>query len=296
MADLTAPICVACGGSDSREFWRDQTRTIRQCRACGLLFVFPQPDRTTLHSQFQSDYFTHGHADSLTRLELEFEAWRRPTLAGIVKRIRKLKATGKLLDVGCASGEIFEYFRDGDWELYGIEPSAMAFARLRQRFGPNPQLHLFNGYLRDACFETNSLDVITVLESLYYMPDPRHELSYVARILRDDGLLAIALPGYTYQRLMHCGPISYLVNGTRCSLTPSHLFYFSDKSLSMLLKSQGFRVFDTLQLGSSAYGSGFGRFTRQTYLPLVKALSGLTLGQINLAPHVLYLCQKSDGL
>lgn len=296
MADLTASICVACGESGSKEFWRDQTRTIRQCHACALLFVFPQPDRKALHSQFQSDYFTHGQADSPTRLELEFEAWRRPTLAGIVKRIRKLKPTGKLLDVGCASGEIFEYFRDGDWELYGIEPSAMAFERSRQRFEADQRLHLFNGYLPDVSFDPNSLDVITVLESLYYMPDPRYELSHVARILRDDGLLVIALPGYTYQRLMHSGPISYLLNGTRCSLTRSHLFYFSDRNLRILLASQGFRVFDTLQLGSSAYGSGFGRFARQAYLPLARALSGLTLGQINLAPHVLYLCQKSNGL
>ena len=296
MADLTTPICVACGGSDSKEFWRDQARTIRQCRTCGLLFVFPQPDRKTLHSQFQSDYFKRGDADAPTRLELEFEAWRRPTLADIVKRIRTLKTSGKLLDVGCASGEIFEYFRDGDWELYGIEPSAMAFVRSQKRFGSNPKLQLFNGYLGDVSFADNSFDVITVLESLYYMPDPRHELSHVARILRDDGLLAIALPGYTYQRLMHSGPISYLISGTRCSLTASHLFYFSDRNLSALLESQGFRVLDTFQLGSSTYGSGFGRFARQTYLPLVKALSSLTLGQVKLAPHVLYLCQKSNGI
>jgi len=200
------------------------------------------------------------------------------------------------LDVGCASGEIFEYFRGGDWDLYGIEPSAIAFARSQQRFAADPSLHLFNGYLGDASFADNSLDVITVLESLYYMPDPRHELSQVARILRDDGLLAIALPGYTYQRLRHSGPISYLMNGTRCSLTASHLFYFSDRNLSTLLKRQGFRVLDAFQLGSSTYGSRFGRFARRTYLPLVKALSGLTLGQIKLAPHVLYLCQKSNGV
>ena len=295
MEGTTIPICVACGRSDSKEFWHDQSRTIRQCRACGLLFVFPQPDREALHRQFQSDYFTHGLSESPTRLELEFEAWRKPTLAGIVKRIRKLKPAGKLLDVGCASGEIFEYFRDGDWELYGIEPSALAFERLRQRFGANSRVHLFSGYLRDACFEPNSLDVVTILESLYYMPDPRHELSRVARILRDDGLLVIAVPGYTYQRLIHSGLVGCLVNRTERSLTRSHLYYFSDQSLSTLLASQGFRVVDILQLGSSTYGSGFRRFARQTYLALVKTLSGLTLGHINLAPHVLYLCQKSTA-
>jgi SAM-dependent methyltransferase len=295
MSDSNGSICAACGSSDSREFWREPARTIRQCRDCGLLFVFPQPNRESLHSQFQADYFTHGEPGLPTRLELEFEAWRKPTLSGIVKRIKALKPAGKLLDVGCASGEIFEYFRSGDWDLYGIEPSALAFERLRQRFGKTPRLHLFNGYLRDVSFEQNSLDVISVLESLYYMPDPQRELSYIAQILRDDGILAIAVPGYSYQRLINSGPLSYLRGGTGCSLTASHLFYFSRRSLDRLLESQGFRILETIPLGSSDYGTGLRRLARRTYLPLVKGLYGLTLRQLNLAPHVLYLCRKANG-
>ena len=287
-------ICVACGGLDSRVFWFDPNRTIRQCRSCGLLFVFPQTDRATLHSQFQSDYFTHGKSAGPTRLELEFEAWRGPALTRIVQRIRALKPAGKLLDVGCASGEIFEHFRESNWELYGIEPSAMAFARAHERFGGDPRIQLFNGYLRDVRLEPKSVDVITVLESLYYMPNPRHELSHIARMLKDDGLLAIAVPGYAYQRLRYSGPISYLLDGSRCSLTTSHLFYFTVNSMTELLRSQGFRIFETLQLDSSANGNKILRIAHKTYRSVSGALDRLTWGHINLAPHVLYLCQKSD--
>ena len=152
-----------------------------------------------------------------------------------------------------------------------------------------------NGYLCDVDFEPKSLDVVTILESLFYMPDPRRELSYVARILQDGGLLAIATPGYTYQRLRHSGPVSRLLYGNRCSLTRSHLFYFSRKSLTALLKSAGFHLVETVPLGSSVYGSRAARFARATYITLSGALSTLTFGHINLAPHVLYLCQKSEG-
>ena len=293
---MSEPTCVACCRPNSKVFWRDHNRTIRHCHSCDLLFVFPQPDHTTLHTQFQSDYFRPSQSDAPTRLELEFETWRKPTLTRIVQLIRSLKPAGKLLDVGCASGELFEHFRDGGWGLYGVEPSEMAFSRARQRFGRDPQVQLFNSYLSDVSFEPKSFDVITVLESLYYMPDPRRELSYLARVLKDDGLLAIAVPGYAYQRLRHSGPISYLLAGSRCSLTPSHLFYFSDKSMTTLLKSQGLRIFETLQLSSSSYGNRIGRFARQTYLSLTSALDRLTLGHINLAPHVLYLCQKADRI
>jgi len=250
----------------------------------------------TLHSQFQSEYFTRGQSGVPIRLKLNFEEWRKPTLTRIAQRIHTLKPAGRLLDVGCASGEIFEHFRSGEWDLYGVEPSAVAFARAHQRFGADPRIHLFNGYLRAASFEEKSFDVITVLDSLYYMPDPRRELSYLARILKDDGVLAIGVPGYNYQRLRHIGPISSLTHGSRCSLTSSHLFYFSDNTMAKLLQSQGLRIFDLVQLGSSLYGSRAGRFARNVYVTLSGALSAMTFGRINLAPHVLYLCQKSDAV
>ena len=287
------PTCIACGFNDSKRFWRDHNRTIRRCRACGLLFVFPQPDPTSLHSQFQSDYFTGNNGGGPTRLELEFEAWRKPALARIVERIQREKPSGKLLDVGCASGEIFEHFRGADWESYGVEPSSMAFDRARERFGDEPNVHLFNGYLNDLNFEPRSFDVIAVLESLFYMPNPRNELSHIGRILKDDGLLVIATPGYTYQRLRHSGPLSYALHGSRCSLTASHLFYFSEHTLSLLLKSSGFEIYDRLQLNSSTFGSGLSRLARQTYLKIAEGLGAVTFGHVNLAPHVLYLCRKS---
>jgi SAM-dependent methyltransferase len=290
------PLCIVCNASDSGVFWCDRNRTIRECRSCGLLFVFPQPDQTTLHNHFQSDYFAHSDSNDKTRLELEFEAWRRPMLKRIEKQICAWKSEGKLLDVGCASGALFEYFRSGDWELYGIEPSATAFERARQRFGDDPRLHLFNAYLREVSLEQRSFDVITVLESLYYMPNPRQELSYLARLLRDDGLLAIAVPGYAYQRLRRSGLISYLLHGSRCSLTASHLFYFSKTSMAALLKSAGLHVVETIPLGSSVHGSRAARFASTVYITFSGALNALTLGHLNLAPHVLYFCRKTEGV
>ncbi len=290
---MTDPVCVACSAPDSQIFWSDQNRTVRHCRSCDLLFVFPQPDETTLHNQFQSDYFSQN-GSARRRLELEFEAWRKPTVTRIARLISALKPSGRLLDVGCASGEMFQHFHDATWELYGVEPSAMAFGRAHERFGNDPRVHLFNNYLHQVDFEPESIDVVSILESLYYMPNPRRELGYIARILKHDGFLAIAVPGHAYQRLRYSGPISYLLSGSRCSLTPSHLFYFSDNSLRELLKSQGFVIFDTVQLSSSLYGGSVGQFLRRTYLKFSEILGSFTLGQINLAPHVLYLCKKSE--
>jgi SAM-dependent methyltransferase len=289
---VSTPICAVCGGSSSTIFCSHDRRTIRRCGSCDLLFQYPPPDRASLHQQFQSDYFLRGRLPGGNRLELEFEQWRRPALTRIVEKILRLKSSGTLLDVGCASGEIFDRFVEGSWQFYGVEPSTFAFEKAAQRFANDPRFHLFNAYLSDADFENKSFDVITILETLYYMPDPRRELSRVEQILKDDGLLVIAVPGYEYQRLRHSRPISLLLDQRCCSFTTSHLFYFSATSMRELLGRYGFRIFDVVQLGTSVYGNGLRQLTQTTYVQLAKAVSALTLGRLSLAPHVLYLCRK----
>lgn len=288
------PVCVACGESNSTIFCSHE-RIVRRCLSCDLLFVFPQPDAKTLHESFQSDYFEKGHMPGETRLDLEFELWRRPTIANIAGQIRKVKETGNLLDVGCASGELFDCFNNTGWQLYGIEPSKFAFKRAAERFGSHAHVHLFNRYLSEVRFEPNSFDVITLLESLYYMKDPARELSLLMPLLKDDGVLAIAVPGYAYCRLRHSSPISHALNGKKCSLPTSHLFYFSETSMVKLLTNHGFAIVRTAQVGTSVYGNGLRRSTQSTYLACTSAIERLTFGRIKLAPHQLYLCSKAQS-
>jgi SAM-dependent methyltransferase len=283
--------CIACGSNDNRLFTEDDNRTIRRCSSCHLLFVFPQPTPEKLDAEFQSSYFRDKSANS-DRLERDFEVGRRPVLAQIAKAIRRRKFSGNLLDVGCASGEIFEYFRDGNWRMCGVEPSRAAFQRAKARFAGDERMELFNGYLCELS-PGRSWDVITILESLYYMPDPHRELSYCLRALKPDGLLVIAVPGPQYQRLRHTGLISNILHRRRCSLTHSHLFYFSKASLTDLLESAGFRTIQTIPLVSPDYGGRAGRWVRNSYVRVSRLVRAATLGRIDLSLHVLYVCCKA---
>src|SRR6185437_11863711 len=269
--------CRACASSRARLFSRDEHRTIYKCGDCGLLFRFPQPSPADLHTEFQLDYFKGDGVAS--RLELEFESWRRPVLAQITDVIKHVKPKGKLLDVGCASGELFEFFLNGEWNLCGVEPSQVAVARARERFAAHAQVRLFHGYLSDVPAQ-ESWDVIAILESLFYMPDPQKELASVCQLLETDGLLVIATPGYQYQCLRHTGLFSRIVYGRQCSLTSSHLYYFSERALAELLRSSGFRIMRVVPLGSSTYGSGLGRTARNLYVMVSRFLSFLTLGRV----------------
>lgn len=291
---VSTPLCIACGSLKTEVFWEDSRRTIRRCASCSLLFRFPQPNAEELHDEFQFKYFSRNGESTPDRLELEFESWRRPVLSQITNKIRTVKPAGKLLDVGCASGEIFEYFRDGNWELCGIEPSQAAFEKAQARFGKNSRIRLLKGYLCDLDLGS-SWDVVTVLESLFYMPDPRRELAYISRLLKKDGLLVVATPGYQYQRIRQTGTLSRVLSGSWCSLTPSHLFYFSPKAIASLLANAGFRIIETVPLGSSTYGNWMARALRNTYVGGARLLRAVTAGRINLSPHVLYLCSRIES-
>jgi 2-polyprenyl-3-methyl-5-hydroxy-6-metoxy-1,4-benzoquinol methylase len=288
---VSQPQCVACGSFSTRTFWLDKKRAIYECAKCGLLFRFPMPNADDLHNEFQVDYFKGSAGKNQSRLTSEFETWRRPVLARISQIIHGVKSGGKLLDVGCASGELFAYLGN-EWDVCGIEPSRVAVERARQRFGQNPNIEIQEGYVSDIPAEA-SWDVVTVLESLFYMPDPRRELNHISQLLKDDGRLIIATPSYQYQRLRHTGLISRLLYGTRCSLTASHLYYFPRRALAGILQDAGFIITRVVPLGSSSYGGAAARAAHRAYVGASRVLNFLTVGRINLAPHVLYVCAKN---
>lgn len=290
---VSQPQCVACSSFSTSIFWQDEKRAIYRCRKCGLLFRFPIPNPEELHNDFQFDYFK-GQDATESRLTSEFETWRRPVLAQITRIIQSVKRGGKLLDVGCASGELFAYLSSDNWKMCGVEPSKVAIERARQRFAKSSHIELRHGYVGDMPAE-KSWDVVTVLESLFYMPDPRRELSHISRLLSDDGALIIATPSYQHQRLRHTGLVSRVLYGSQCSLTASHLYYFPRTALSALLQSAGFRIARVVPLGSSSYGSATERALRRGYVAASRFVYILTFGRVNLAPHVLYVCVKNGN-
>src|SRR5262249_50658234 len=127
--------------------------------------------------------------------------------------------------------------------------------------------------------------------SLFYMPDPKMELAKVRTLLKAGGVLVIEIPGYAYHRLWRTGPVSMLLRRLSCSL-PDHLFFFSRKSLLFLLEKEGFRISRGVPLPSSVYGSWPKRLTQDAYGLLGRAIYRLSFGRIDLAPRVLYVCEK----
>lgn len=161
--------CPYCGGADSKlayesvQDWTFETAPGRwsywNCSMCSALYLNPRPNRASI-SQAYARYYTHGaqtlsYARALkVRLINEcFSHWHKVDLlprlslpgflAGILKPLRhKLVEPfgfdalvrlpkGKLMDVGCGSGDFLQMARQLGWACVGLEldPAAVHTAR-----------------------------------------------------------------------------------------------------------------------------------------------------------------------
>jgi len=118
--------CLLCGSDDAEVFVRgDGAEQIVRCRWDGLLYLNPRPKADWIR-EFHSHYVRTDNLEMFDRL-------RRRALAREAEAIQALKAGGKLLDVGCASGTFFENFSRSNWQFFGVETSPVGAQLARQR-------------------------------------------------------------------------------------------------------------------------------------------------------------------
>lgn len=169
------------------------------------------------------------HASSLERT-------RRLT-ADIRQTIRKMVPRGRLLDVGCGLGEFLSLFPPEHYEVQGVEPSQVAAEHALQKFG----ISVCADHYRQNLFNSQRFDVITALQVFEHLRDPRQFLAAVYEHLRPGGVVVIDVPSYNnprflFYRLTGLSPI------VKRDFIPSHLFYYTRRTLVDLAASAGFRI------------------------------------------------------
>jgi len=207
-----------------------QFRLVR-CRRCGLIYQNPQLTPAELARYYPPEYHPF-----LPAIEDERYPWRRwDRRRGVDRRCRAVIAratvhTGRVLDVGCATGVFLDGMRRWGWQAYGVEPNPVASAYARERLG----LDVVTAELEVAGLADEYYDVVTFWDVLEHVPDPRRTLAEARRVLRPGGLLVLSLPsiGSIEARLFGC----YWAGWDQ----PRHLALFPSSVLVRLLNETGF--------------------------------------------------------
>ena len=203
------------------------------CGECGLAFTEPRigpDDFATYYPESYSAYVPRAriqrrsigeridslHLDALVRVGPYRRVWRQ--------------GPGRVLDVGCGTGDLAAVFARGGWQAYGIEPSTQA-----AEFAREAGVEAVNGTLDDAPWEDGFFDAIVFNHSLEHIDDPAAALEKAARMLRPGGLLAIAVPNFGSWHRRAFGSAWFQLD------LPRHLQHFDRDSLRELVSRSGLR-------------------------------------------------------
>jgi SAM-dependent methyltransferase len=211
----------------------------------------PVPEAGELSKFYQSKYYElirkGGRACDLGRLmaggeEAEQERnWLQKTLYDdIISVINDFVPGGKVLDIGCGSGEFIAYAITKGFDAVGIEPSKEAVEAAKLR-GLRAYCCDLEGFVRNYELNTEKIfDVVVMLYVLEHVPDPVNIINLVKEILMTNGVLCVRVPNdfseiqLTAQKTLN--------KEAWWIAAPDHINYFNFDSLHFFLREMGFEI------------------------------------------------------
>jgi SAM-dependent methyltransferase len=246
--DIECPACNVCGSRQARRLFDGRDRQhglpgifgVVRCDGCGLIYLSPRPTPATIGRYYPVDYGPHTAPVQAARRRIS----RWDARYGLYKQLRaisRFEPGGRLLDVGCGTGDMLAFAREHGWEVAGVEPVVTAAAYCRDVLG----LPVRTGDLEAAAFPDAYFDVVSLWNVFEHLYDPAGTLLELRRVLRPGGLLVLAVPNPASVDARLFGPawIGYEV--------PRHLYTFPPAVLDRMLAGAGFQVVRRACLSSS---------------------------------------------
>ena len=208
-------------------------KQIVECPRCELVFYAGEVPESDL---YREDYFAGGEYLDYRR---DKEILQR-NFGRSIAILRRLAPSGRLLEVGSAYGFFLE-LAQSHWDASGIDVSREAVRYSREVIGVDA---------REAEFlelpeEPETYDAICLWDTVEHLPHPVRTLEKAARCLKPGGIVALTT-GDVESRLAR-----WRGERWRQVHPPTHLFYFSRRTLERALESSGLEVRDVSYVGYS---------------------------------------------
>jgi len=230
--------CTICGKKNHRFIFTGYDRMhensgffdIYECNNCGLFTTHPRLSRNQMTLYYPENYICYLPAIEDESNWFSFiNRW-----LGLRKRvnlIHKISGNiGRILDIGCATGILLSGMQKKGWDCFGVEPDKNAAIYAEKRFG----FSIINGYLEDTNFPDNYFDVVTIMDVLEHVQDPKTFIKEIRRILKTDGFLIATLPNSSAWERYIFGP--YWIGWD----VPRHYRTFNNENIKIFLSRLGF--------------------------------------------------------
>ena len=297
-AALLCPICGVEGMPFTKRISIKTTPQYLSCIKCKSIYANRKATQGELLAHYSTYYSTEN---------LQIPDVAKNSLAKTVSTFSKFRTSNNTIcDIGFGAGALLDAAEALSWECAGSEYSADAIAIGRTR---GWAVHQGDLTLKDL---PGPYDVVTIIETLEHVQDPRELLLSASVRIRSGGLL--------YGTTPNAGSINALLLKQEWSVItfPEHPILISKKALTRLLvetgfddisiKSRGFNPYDLIskfrlsskpgssslpELGRVDFGYQLNStFSRNSTMRLLKSLIMMILGKANIGDSLVFRAVK----
>jgi 2-polyprenyl-3-methyl-5-hydroxy-6-metoxy-1,4-benzoquinol methylase len=278
--------CDLCGAANPRFVLESAglDGPLVECATCGFRYVGKRRSALTFGTDHPEETEKKIRAANMPFPRLRLEEEHRLALLNARWRldlIRKMRSSGKLLEIGCARGDFLSVARDV-FDVRGVEPNP-DLAESAVRVAP---------VYRDIIERTpwSGFDVIATFHVIEHVDSPRSFIKAAAERLNPGGLLAIETPN------IDSFPFR-LLKGKWRQFIPEHYYFFTPATMARLLSDHGLKVEKRITIGKHAsFDLITNRLSRYLpWLPRVNGFSQLTF-RINPMDIMLVFAKRADGV
>lgn len=189
---------------------------------------------TDILNQVPRDYYYQGIKSNILQKYWHKKKWRE-----LKKHLDGL-SNKKLLDIGCADGtttyQIYKNFKNNI--ITGLDYYIKAIDFAKKKY---PQIKFVAGDAHNMPFKNNSFDVITAIETLEHLHNPKKVLKEIYRVLKPRGYLIVV---QDTNSLLFRSIWWFWTKWKGSVWKDSHINCVGPKRLLLTLKSIGFEVED----------------------------------------------------
>ncbi len=197
---------------------------IQICKTCGFQTQFPRPDQESLYTE---EYYTGGQEFSY-RDERKTEIYDRYVWFARIRNISRFRSSGNFLDIGCSFGGFLQCAKESGYTPYGVEISPFAAKQAEAR-----GFKVWQGQFLDADLPENFFDVITLIEVIEHLENPKLVFDKLGKILKPNGLLLLQTANFDGWQAREAGQSYHYY-------LPGHVYYYSSDLLRKILANRGF--------------------------------------------------------
>jgi SAM-dependent methyltransferase len=200
-----------------------KTFQVLRCRACTHAYCHPIPSDIAKNYRDVVDEEYMRHVDS-----------RYLSSERLVSTVQQYHASGRLLDVGCATGDFLRAAKARGYDVDGIELSDWS-SRIARQAGLSVHNEYLEGYAKRC---PGYYDFVTLWGVIEHFANPRHEMQSIAALLRPGGILALWTGDVDSITSRVLGRKWWYWQG-------QHIQYFTHRSLTRLATDHGLEPVST---------------------------------------------------